>query len=348
MPSCLIGLGSNLGDRRTTLDRAVTQVAQHPQITVVQKSCWHETSPIGGPIGQSAFFNGAIVVETSLAPQAVLDVLRRIETDLGRERNQRWGPRKVDLDLLLYDQLVTKTPSLVLPHPRMAWRRFVLEPAAEVAGQMVHPTTGWTVSRLLNHLDTTLPYVPITGSIGAGKTHLARRLGQRLGAVLVAEPLDLELLDTFYANPASNAWVTELEFLYQRARLLAADASEFADATQTTISDFWFDQSLAFARVWLPPERLQPYRIEWQRRRMEVVRPRLTVLLDAPGDVLVRRVRRRGRRCERRLTAGRLEEIRQAILDQVGQRDQGPILQLAVDDSDRVFEEVLSAIEAMQ
>ena len=113
------------------------------------------------------------------------------------------------------------TPTLVLPHPRMAWRRFVLEPAAEVAGAMLHPTIRWTIARLLEHLNSARPYVAITGPIAAGKTQLAERLAAAISARLLVEQPDWARLDAFYADPAGHGWQTELEFLRQRARLLA-------------------------------------------------------------------------------------------------------------------------------
>ncbi len=348
MPCCLIGLGSNLGDRRKSLDDAVARLDGHTQMRLTGTSSFLETCPIGGPPGQSAYLNGAIVAETSLPPPQVLEVLQQIETDLGRRREVPWGPRPIDLDLLLYDRLVLDTPSLVLPHPRMAWRRFVLRPAAEVAGSMVHPPTGWTVARLLEHLDTAAPYVAITGSIGAGKTHLAERLARKTAARRLAEPLDLEQLATFYADPSSHAWATELEFLRQRTQLLAADSPQWSQPKRLTVGDFWFDQSLAFARVWLPAGRLAAFEAQWERSRRRVVRPKLIVLLDAPGAWLLGRVLRRGRTCERGLSAEQLERIRRAVLDQTRQPDLGPVLQLAADDSDRVLGEVLAAVQAMQ
>ena len=147
---CLIALGSNLGDRRRTLDEAVARLARHPQLRVLATSPWIETAAVGGPPGQGDFLNGAILLETSLPPEAVLAILQEIEAALGRRREERWGPRSIDLDLLLYDQEVRQTPSLVLPHPRMTQRRFVLEPAAAIAASMVHPLTGWTLQQ---HLD---------------------------------------------------------------------------------------------------------------------------------------------------------------------------------------------------
>jgi 2-amino-4-hydroxy-6-hydroxymethyldihydropteridine diphosphokinase len=348
MPCCLIGLGSNLGNRRQMLDRAVARLAGHPEILLAARSDWHESLPVGGPPGQSRFLNGAAVVETSLQPEALLSVLRQIETELGRRPAQRWGPRPIDLDLLLYDQVVLRTPSLVLPHPRMAWRRFVLKPAAEVAGGMVHPTTGWTIARLLGHLDSATPYVAITGGIGAGKTRLAQWLTRQIPARLIAEQLDLDRLEAFYADPAGSGWETEIEFLSRRARLLAAELPEWSGRNRLAVSDFWFDQSPAFARVWLPPDQWEAFRRRWEELRPGVVRPKLLVLLDVPSERLSQRVARRGRRSEQGLSQEQLERIRRSVLAEATRPDQGPLLHLTSDDFEEVQSEVLAAVEAMQ
>ena len=347
MPRCLIGLGSNLGDRRQMLDRAVARLAGHPQVLLADTSAWHESLPVGGPPGQPRFLNGAVVLETSLSPQAVLELLEQIETDLGRRRDKRWGPRPIDLDLLLYDRKVLRTPSLVLPHPRMAWRRFVLGPSAEVAGGMVHPTTGWTISRLLDHLDKAIPYVAITGPIGVGKTQLARQVARQTSARLISEQLDLDRLEAFYADPAGHGWATELEFLDRRARLLAAELPQWSGESSLAVSDFWFDQSLAFARVWLPPEKAEDFQRRWEQLRPGVVRPKLLVLLDAPAEQLLQRMVRRGRRGEQGLSREQLERIRRSVLAQATRLDQGPLLQLTSDDFDEVLAEVLAAVKAM-
>lgn len=349
MPICLIGLGSNLGNRSRNLELAVAQLRQHLQMRVTSSSRWYETPAVGGPPDQPPFLNGAVAVETTLRPEPLLEALQQIEHDFGRRRSERWQPRPIDLDLLLYDQLVLCGPSLVLPHPRMAWRRFVLQPAAEVAGSMVHPTTGWTVARLLDHINTAAPYVAITGSIATGKTRLAERLVQQTAARLIAEKLDLGQLETFYADPASRAWDMELEFLRQRARLLAADATQWSDRKHLVVSDFWFDQSPAFARVWLPPEQLEAFCGRWIEARHGIVRPKLIVLLDAPADELLRRVLRRSRPGEHNLSEERIERIGRAIREQATQPHQGPILRLVADDPpDRLLEETLAAVKAME
>jgi 2-amino-4-hydroxy-6-hydroxymethyldihydropteridine diphosphokinase len=360
MPTCLIGLGSNLGQRRRTLERALARLAQHPQLRLTDTSRWVETLPVGGPAAaRAAYLNGAATIETSLEPEAVLAVLQGIEDALGRRRDERWGPRNIDLDLLLYDRRVLRTPSLTLPHPRMSWRRFVLEPAAEVAGSMLHPTTGWTVDRLLAHLDTAREYVAIAGGIGSGKTFLARRLAEALPAARwiaarwiavrwIAERPDTERLERFYAEPAGNAWRTELEFLHERARLLADDDPRWSDAARPTVSDFWFDQSAAFARRWLPARRYREFLGLWQDARQGVVRPKLIVLLDVPADRMLERIRRRGRPYECSLEPKRLEQIHQAVLDQAEEPDQGPILRLTDEDPDTALAEVTAAMEAMR
>ena len=349
MAFCLTGLGSNLGNRRQTLEEAVARLRQAPSLRVVAQSRWYESAAAGGPPNQPGFLNGSVLLETSLAPAAVLAVLQRLEGELGRQRDERWGPRTLDLDLLLYDQLVVETPSLVVPHPRMAWRRFVLEPAAAVAGSMLHPTTGWTISRLLAHLEEAPPYAAITGSIGAGKTELAQRLAQQSGARLLAEPLDLDRLEAFYADPSSRAWDMELEFLDTRARLLAADVPPWsADRQHLTVSDFWFDQSLAFAGVWLTAAQFAAFRRRWEEARPGVVRPKLIVLLEATGEQLLDRVRRRGRRGERSLSAGRLDELAEAILQQATRPQRGPLLRLGSGDPLANLAEVSAAVAALE
>jgi 2-amino-4-hydroxy-6-hydroxymethyldihydropteridine diphosphokinase len=148
----LIGLGSNLGDRRATLSGAIVALGQAPGITVRQVSSFHETEPVGGPPGQGMFLNAVVALETSLDPLPLLRVLQEIEARFGRERSIHWGERTLDLDLLLFDGRVIDTPELCLPHPRMHTRRFVLEPLVEVAPMTVDPVTGRPFAAILADL----------------------------------------------------------------------------------------------------------------------------------------------------------------------------------------------------
>ena len=340
---------------RPALRSAIDNIKRDARLRLIANSKWHETRPVGGPVGQESFLNGAILVETALAPHDVLDLLLDIETAMGRVRKTAWGPRTIDLDLLLYDDEVVRTDRLTVPHPRMAWRRFVLVPAAEIAGDMVHADTGWTIGRLLRHLDTTHNYVAVAGSIGVGKTRLAGNIAAKTGAELISEQLDEQRLKRFYENPSGTAWAMELEFLEQRSHLLSADAAQWSDRGRSAVSDFWFDQSAAFARVWLDDDEFKRFQRLWRAARAEVVQPKLTVVLSEPkppegepGDWLMWRVRERGRESELQLTADVLHRIECAVARQADGPGLGPILRISAGDAQAVADEVMAAIEGMQ
>jgi 2-amino-4-hydroxy-6-hydroxymethyldihydropteridine diphosphokinase len=134
-----IGLGSNQGDRRDYLRRAVLALAAVPGVEVVRQSSVYETAPVGGPAGQGPYLNAVVTVRTTLAPRDLLGHLLAIEQHLGRVRTVTAAPRTIDLDLLLYGDVVLDTAELVVPHPRLHERLFVLEPLAEIAPGIVHP-----------------------------------------------------------------------------------------------------------------------------------------------------------------------------------------------------------------
>ena len=134
-----IGLGGNLSNRELYLRGAVDLLAADPEIDVVAVSSFRETDPVGYR-EQPPFLNGAVAVETDLAPRVLLERLLAVERELGRDRSgPRWGPRTVDLDLLLYGDQTIDEPGLTVPHPRLAERRFALEPLAELDPQLALP-----------------------------------------------------------------------------------------------------------------------------------------------------------------------------------------------------------------
>ena len=150
-----LGLGSNLGDRLAVMSAAVATLNEHPRIKVDFQggvASLYETSPIGGPPDQPPYLNSALRVQTSLAPLGLLDTVLSIETTLGRVRGERWGPRLIDIDVLLYDDVVLDHERLTLPHPRLHQRRFVLAPLCEIAAEVTHPLLQVTLAQLFEQL----------------------------------------------------------------------------------------------------------------------------------------------------------------------------------------------------
>jgi len=381
MARCLIGLGANLADRRATLERAVQRLSSDPALHVVARSGWRETQAAGGPPDQPAFLNGALLIDTSLKPEELLATLIRVEDALGRVRTQRWGPRTIDLDLLLYDQLVLESPRLVLPHPRMSFRRFVLAPAAEIAPEMLHPTVGWTIQQLHDHMVRALPYVALAGSIGLATTEVAALVARDARARLLCDAADADQLAAVCADPAGRGWQTAIEFLDRRKQLLdraqwpatggpssvASDPwpmargqssvvheakSDEPPALQWTVSDFWFDQTWAYAQVWLDEPQRAAFERLWQQGRASVVPPKLLVVFDKAPQAQADPVAQCGRRDEHAIgeKSGerRLAELHESFMEVAARPGLGPVLRLAGLDAFQAAAEVTAAMQAMQ
>lgn len=148
---CAIALGSNLGDSRAILEAALESLAATPVIILQARSSWYQTKAVGPP--QPDYINGCALLQVKTSPQLLLETLLGIEAQFGRVRRERWGPRSLDLDLLLYDDLILDTPTLVLPHPRMQERAFVLVPLAEIAPDWVEPVSGIAIAELVQAVD---------------------------------------------------------------------------------------------------------------------------------------------------------------------------------------------------
>jgi len=151
MPRCQISLGGNLGPVAATFDKALDRLQQVAGCSPVAVSRFHRTPAVGSNAG-SEFLNAAAELETTLNPFDLLDLLQSVELELGRVRTVHWGPRTLDLDLLFYGAEVISSPRLIIPHPAAWYRRFVLDPLAEITPGLVHPTKELSIQRLRERL----------------------------------------------------------------------------------------------------------------------------------------------------------------------------------------------------
>ncbi len=247
MARCLLGLGSNLGDRRAMLRRATGCVGRLSGCQLLAQSRWHETAPIGGPAGQGAFLNGALLLDCTTPAVELAGALQAIESQLGRNRAIRWDARAIDIDLLLFGDEVIDTPDLSVPHPRMSFRKFVLEPAAEIAGFMVEPVLGWTLSRLLCYLEGAPRYVAVASADAAISEWLADGLSRELGCPRLEGAGDSEVSATVEFNEwaiaqlCNSRWENDQDL----AKRLAPVHKDSQEAVPPVVSAFWYDEITA-------------------------------------------------------------------------------------------------------
>jgi len=254
----IIGLGTNLGDREANLDQAITALQAIPHVHVWTVSDYYETAPVGGPPDQGPFLNAAVLAEPVLDPLSLLELLHRIEAKLGRERAERWGPRTIDLDLLLYGEEVRRTPEITLPHPRLPFRRFALAPAVEVAPWSIDPLTGMTINELLNNLDRRPSLIAVVAADPTDQeaVELAAAVHPLLVEKLGGEPLRrADLLGTAStdapAHPRDRLYA-EIQTLARRCP--AAKWPEESRDDRWLVADFSLDLELRRAGAMAPDE----------------------------------------------------------------------------------------------
>jgi 2-amino-4-hydroxy-6-hydroxymethyldihydropteridine diphosphokinase len=259
----LIGLGSNVGDRKSHLDAAVAALAQTPGVAVQAVSSHHQTAPVGGPQGQAPYLNAAATLDTSLSHHDLLKTLRLIESREGRIRSVHWGERTLDLDLLLFGDQIIATPELEVPHPRFAIRRFVLAPACEVAPTVVDPVTGRSLADLLARLERRPSYVAI---LCAPENEISRLVLGQLVERLNAEAL---FLGSELKSSHRDEWLERGQQELRADRWTAAEGGD-----RWLVSDFWFDHILQHdpSRVNLKPEE-EVFLERFLQARRQVIEP---------------------------------------------------------------------------
>lgn len=309
-----IGLGSNLGDRQRMIRDALASLGRHSDVEVLRVSDIKETAPLGRA-SEPYYLNGVAEIRTTLSPEGLRNVLMSTEDMLGRTRRGRWGPRTIDLDLLLFGQQIVRLPHLIVPHPQMHLRSFVLDGLCQLNGELVHPLFHESVRELARRLgggnfmlDPAGPQlVSIGGPIGVGKTTLAKRLAAVLDADVLPEPYDTNpFLPQVYAGRKELALDSQLYFLLHRAEQLRPDA---LSPERISLSDYVFQKELVYARRLLDAAQWSLYERVHEVFAATVKDPVLVIYLQDSPERCLERIHRRNRPYEQRITLEFLEML---------------------------------------
>jgi 2-amino-4-hydroxy-6-hydroxymethyldihydropteridine diphosphokinase len=247
MAYCLLALGANLGPSRQHIEQALEAIDATTMLKVASVSAIHRTKPVGGPANQVEFANAVAVVETPLAPRELLVALQDIEHRFGRQRGQRWAERTLDLDLLLVDDRVIDSPELTLPHPRMSYRRFVLDPAVEIAADWRHPVLAATLRELQRRLREGDEAVLFYDGTADDRRWHAERLAMEFPALSV-EVSDRDVY--LYRGPSGAATAPKLAIHLCQAGATTRQGIPTLAIPSTSREEVVFDTIAAVICVW--------------------------------------------------------------------------------------------------
>lgn len=311
-----IGLGSNLGDRERMIRQALEMLGGNGSVEVARVSEIKETTPLGR-MDQPNYLNGVAEIRTALKPQELLQKLKATEAALGRPPAGKWQSRPVDLDLLLFGEQTINASGLVVPHPEMHLRSFVLDGLCQLNPELVHPLLQEPVSELARRLgggnflaDPNVPQlVNVAGIIGVGKTTLAKKLAEVLQSQIVYEPYGTNpFLPQVYAGKCELALDSQLYFLVHRTEQL--DRSRLP-RDKVFITDYVFDKELIYARRLLNAEQLKLYETIFQPFAARVATPVLVIYLQDSPQACLERIHRRNRPYEQGISLEFLESLDQ-------------------------------------
>lgn len=334
-----LSLGSNIGKPLANLQMAVDLIAKNVG-RIAQISSVYETESWG--FESDNFLNICIEVSSHLNPVNLLDSILKIETDLGRNRGDtnEYKARTIDIDVLLFDdEVIIYNPNsnrdLTVPHPRMLERKFVLVPLAEIAPLQKHPIAKETITKCLGNCGDSSEikktnftikkpisiiekynYIAIEGNIGAGKTTLAKMLGDDFNAKLVLERFaDNPFLPKYYEDMERYAFPLEMSFLADRYQQLSDDLAQFDLFKSFIVSDYYIFKSLIFAQVSLSNEEYKLYRRIFDVMYKEITKPDLYVYLYQSTESLLENIKKRGRNYEQNIKPEYLEQIHEGYVN---------------------------------
>jgi 2-amino-4-hydroxy-6-hydroxymethyldihydropteridine diphosphokinase len=354
--SVYIALGSNKGIKLQNLQDAVDAIFE--TIGTIERISKVYNTPAFGFEGDD-FYNACILVNTELKPKKLLKQLLRIEKDLGRKNRASNGyeSREIDLDILFYEDEIVNQKDLVVPHPEMHNRNFVLQPLFDIAKDVEHPILIITVAEMLKECKdnseiepikiwlknpkkiykfSEYNFIAIEGNIGAGKTSLATKISNDFNAKLILERFaDNPFLPKFYKEPERYAFTLEMSFLADRYQQISDDLSQLDLFKDFMISDYDVHKSLIFSKVTLPEDEFRLYRKLFYQVYKDIARPDLYVYLYQNTERLQENIKKRGRKYEKEIQDEYLEKINSGYLSFL--RNQTEINVKIIDISDRDF-----------
>lgn len=331
-----IALGSNKGNKLQYLQSAIDAVFK--RIGAVKKISKAYITPAFGFEGDD-FYNACITVETELKPKKVLKELQAIEVELGRSKKSEKGyeSREIDLDILFFEDDIIEEKTLVIPHPELHKRKFVLQPLLDIAKDVEHPVFKKSVTVLLgecNDQSVIEPlkiwlknpkksytfreynYIAIEGNIGAGKTSLANKIAQDFNAKIILERFaDNPFLPKFYKEPERYAFTLEMSFLADRYQQISDDLSQLDLFKDFMVSDYDVNKSLIFSKVTLHEDEFRLYRKLFYQVYKDIAKPDLYVYLYQNTERLQANIKKRGRNYEKDIKDEYLEKINAGYLE---------------------------------
>ncbi|MFG4002598.1 2-amino-4-hydroxy-6-hydroxymethyldihydropteridine diphosphokinase [Flavobacterium aquidurense] len=351
----VLSIGSNQGNRLANIESCIDLI--HQEIgTVIRVSKLYETPAWG--FESDAFYNCALLLHTTSSAQKILNQVLKIEKHLGRIRSNQEGyqARIIDIDLIVFDDEIIDSEKLIIPHPLMQNRNFVLLPLQDLKLDWKHPVFHKSISELLaispddsvctvvqdlkNPLGEIVlenfNYIAFEGNIGAGKTTLVQKIAEDFNAKMVLERFaDNPFLPKFYKDQNRYAFPLEMSFLADRYQQLSDDLAQFDLFKDFIVADYHIFKSLIFAKITLAEDEYRLYRNLFDIIYKEMPKPDLYVYLYQNSERLLQNIKKRGRNYEQNIEAEYLDKINNGYLEYI--KSQKDLNVLIIDVSDRDF-----------
>ena len=332
------------------------------------------------------FLNSCILVHSAKNPRETLDILQQIETLMGRKpkTGDAYENRIIDLDILLFDDQILNENQLVIPHPRMQDRDFVMKPLSAIAGDFMHPVFKRSIQALTLEIKATeyvedkeislasnlssikslsskfpidqLNFIAIEGNIGSGKTSLAHKISEDFNGKCVLERFaDNPFLPLFYEDKERYSFPLEMSFLADRYQQLSDDVAQHELFSNFTVADYYVIKSLIFSKITLQEEEYALYKRLFNMMYKELVKPDLYVYLYQTEERLLENIKQRGRDYEQNIEASYLAQIQQGYAEFIRSQKDLKIIVIDVTDLDfvnnqedyiKVLEQIADAIAA--